>query len=98
MMHLRGDGFEKNLQRAAELMTSAAERGLAIAQYHLGLMYSNGEGVSRDLIQAYKWADLAVKSPDAGAPDLREFLANMMTSDQVVEAQRMSSEWKPKTK
>ena len=55
--------------------------------------------VSRDLLQAYKWAELAVKSREAEAPpDLREMLANMMTSDQVVEARRMSSEWKPKTK
>ena len=98
MMHLRGDGFEKNLQRAAELMASAAEKGLPLAQYHLGIMYSNGEGVSRDLVQAYKWADLAVKSPDAAAPDLREFLANMMTSDQVVEAQRMSERMEAQNK
>lgn len=36
-----------------------AEKGMAAAQYKLGLMYENGRGVPKDLDQAEKWYALA---------------------------------------
>jgi len=36
-----------------------AEKGMAAAQYKLGLMYENGRGVAKDLDQAEKWYGLA---------------------------------------
>ena len=37
----------------------AAERGDPVAQHKLGLAYRNGDGVTRDLVEAYKWLSLA---------------------------------------
>ncbi|HIE65463.1 MAG: tetratricopeptide repeat protein [Nitrospira sp.] len=48
------------------LRLQAAENGDAEAQYRLGLMYLNGEGVSQDLRQAAKWYR---KSAENGNPD-----------------------------
>ena len=39
---------EKNINRAVELLTSAASRGQGNAQYHLGMMYFSGNGVDQD--------------------------------------------------
>ena len=32
------------------------------AQYHIGIMHLNGQGVPRDLIRAYMWLDLAANT------------------------------------
>ena len=36
------------------------------AQYDLGLMYAEGQGVSQDYVQAHKWINLAVDQLSAG--------------------------------
>lgn len=44
-----------------------AEQGDTEAQYDLGLMYANGEGVARDDEQAVRWFRLAAEQGDADA-------------------------------
>ena len=36
-------------------MREAAEQGDAVAQYNLGVMYANGQGVAEDDVEAVKW-------------------------------------------
>ena len=45
----------------------AADQGLAIAQYNLGILYDNGHGVARDYREAAKWYRLAAAQGDADA-------------------------------
>ncbi len=45
----------------------AAEQGNASAQYNLGLMYDNGQGVTQDYAEAVKWYRLAAEQGDADA-------------------------------
>ena len=42
-----------------------AEQGTAFAQYNLGLMYHNGQGVPQDYETAVKWFRLAAEQGDA---------------------------------
>ncbi len=44
-----------------------AEQGDAKAQFHLGLMYANGEGVPQDYQEAVKWYRRAAEQGDARA-------------------------------
>jgi len=44
-----------------------AERGNAEAQFNLGNMYSNGQGVMKDFIKAYKWYRQAANQGQAEA-------------------------------
>jgi TPR repeat protein len=44
-----------------------AEQGDAGAQYNLGLMYANGDGVIQDYAEAVNWYRLAAAQGDAGA-------------------------------
>jgi len=44
-----------------------AEQGYAKAQYNLGLMYKNGNGVLKDATEAVKWYRLAAEQGDAQA-------------------------------
>ena len=47
-LHHRGEGVPKDIQRAIELYTQAAELGNAEAQFNLGNIYLLGEGVRAD--------------------------------------------------
>ena len=44
-----------------------AEEGNPIAQYNLGLMYDNGEGVPQDYAEAMRWYRLAAEQGCADA-------------------------------
>ena len=58
---------EGDYPAAFRLFKKAAEQGQANAQYNLGLMYYNGEGVTRDAKQAVYWWQKAAEQGDAGA-------------------------------
>jgi TPR repeat protein len=60
-----------DFSRARQAFTYAASFfGNADAQYNLALMYYNGEGGDRDLVQAAKWANLSADKGNAKAKDL----------------------------
>ena len=44
-----------------------AEQGHALAQYNLGLMYANGEGVPQDDKEAFNWYRKSAEQGHAGA-------------------------------
>ena len=65
----KGNDFMR-LQDYAEAMhwyRKAAEQGNAIAQFNLGVMYSNGEGVRQDQTEAAKWYRLAAAQGNVSA-------------------------------
>ncbi len=82
-----------NPNKSIEVCLSQAETGTSEALYNLGLMYSNGEGVQPDYIEAHKWFNLAAMKGNIEARTWRSELAQEMTSAQVAEAQRQAREW-----
>lgn len=58
-----------NISVASQLEALAvkANKGDADAQFHLGLMYGNGEGTPQDYKQAVKWYTKAANKGDADA-------------------------------
>ena len=60
-------GFQQDYTQAAKWFRLAAEQGNVDAQYNLGTMYSNGQGVPQDYAQAVKWLRLAAEQGDASA-------------------------------
>jgi TPR repeat protein len=60
--HARGDYAE-----AVRLFRPLAEQGDASAQYNLGFMYNNGEGVPQDYVEAVKWYRMAAEQDHADA-------------------------------
>ena len=56
-----------NYQAAAASFMRSAQQGDARAQYNLGVMYANGEGVRQDDAEAVRWWRLAAEQGDAGA-------------------------------
>lgn len=52
---------------ALRLLRPLAEKGVAAAQFILGVMYDNGHGVPRDYAEALKWYRLAANQGHARA-------------------------------
>jgi TPR repeat protein len=59
---------------ALRIYRSMADQGLAIAQFNVGLIYDNGQGVSKDEVQAMKWYRLAA---DQGGSDAQYQLGHL---------------------
>lgn len=82
----------------AEVLASlqvAAESGVASAQFVVGQMYLNGQGVPKDKVLAYKWLLLAERA-NAGFSEAsrvaRKRLATEMLASQITEAERLAAE------
>ncbi len=94
-MYARGQGVPLDYAEAVKWFRKAADRGVAKAQYNLGLMYANGAGVTQDYVLAHMWLNLAAAQGEPDAETSRETLGSMMTSDQIAKAQRLAREWEP---
>ncbi len=93
-MYEDGEGVTQNYQSAAKWYRKAAEHipdlgGAGQGKNHLGLLYLDGHGVPKDYVQAYMWFSLAGESN----PNL-PFAKDHMTSEQILEAERLVVEWK----
>lgn len=96
-MYENGFGVPQNYAAAADLYQSAAAQGNVFAQSRLGLSYDKGHGVPQSLILSYKWLDLAAARATNRERDyyrrLRDAVASKMSSDQIVEGQRLALSW-----
>ena len=63
-----------NYTQALKEWTPLAEQGNATAQYNLGLMYANGQGVPQDYQQAASWYRKAAEQGDASAQNNLGFM------------------------
>ena len=61
---------QKDYATALKLWRPLAEQGHAKAQYFLGLMHANGQGVTRDYKEAVRWYRKAAKQGNASAYQL----------------------------
>ena len=84
--------------RAVQEFRLLAEQGHAQAQVNLGILYSQGRGVPKDSVQAYRWYTLAAGQGDDLAEKFKDHLEKSMTLDQLAEARRLAREWKAKGK
>jgi TPR repeat protein len=66
----------------------AAGRGNPGAQYDLGRIYDEGNGVPQDYVSAHMWWNLASGNGSATGPAARDAVAANMTAADISEAQR----------
>ena len=79
-----------------QFWVQAAAQGLASAQFNLGAMYYNGQGVSQNYVQAHMWFTLAVKHGYEEAAKTRDLVEKEMWFWNVRKAQRLAREWMAK--
>jgi gag-polyprotein putative aspartyl protease/Sel1 repeat len=95
-LYFAGKGVAQDYSEAAKWYRRAADQGNSSGQHSLGRMYAAGLGVERDVIAAYAWFNIAVANGDDTAIKSRDDLARKMTSAQILEAQRITREWRLK--
>jgi TPR repeat protein len=87
--------FKKNdLAQSTAWFRKAADQGNRFGQTLMGQAYEFGQGAPQDMIEAFKWYTLAIKSGDDYAAHNRSDLARKMTPDQIAEGERRAAEWK----
>jgi TPR repeat protein len=92
-MYAAGDDVPEDDAEAVRWYRLAAEQGDAIAQVRLGWMYAYGEGGPEDDVLAYMWWHLAAAQGDEAGQNNKARAEEMMTREQIAEAQRLSREW-----
>ena len=70
---------------------AAAKDGDAIAQFYLGLMYDNGEGVPENNIRAYVWWSMAKTQGFEQAAVNLDIFKPKMTKQQIAEGQALAA-------
>jgi TPR repeat protein len=70
-----------------------AEKGDAGAQWSMGNMYEEGEGVLQDYKMAHMWYNIAAAKGDEDAAENRSRITEMMSPEALNKAQDMASEW-----
>lgn len=106
LMYAEGWGVPQDYGEATKWYRRGANEGDYYSEVSLGLMYRDGRGVPQDYIHAYLWLNLAAQSnepadvpghhtPAQIAAMGRDYVARLMTTAQIAEAQRLASEWKP---
>jgi len=98
-LYEHGFGEPQAYPAAADLYAQGAVQGDPFAQALLGLMYDKGHGVPQDFVLAYKWLNLATAHA-TGRPrnlyaSLRDAVASKMSTDEIVEGQRLALYWAP---
>lgn len=80
----------------AKWLKLSAERGNRDGQAMLASWYKMGEGLPKDDVLAYMWANIAAMSGNNNDIKTRDEYARYLSKDQLAEAQRLSRNWKPK--
>jgi hypothetical protein len=77
-------------------LVRVAEQGDAEAQYNLGLMYLEGQGVKQDNAEAYAWIRTAAAQGRSGTLEIRQALLREMTPSQGDRAIELAREYREK--
>ena len=88
-----GKIVKRNPTEAGKWFLRAAENGEVDAQFQIGVFLARGDGVEQDVVEGYKWLNLASLGSHEGAKTARTELLKQMRPDAVTEAQKRSGEY-----
>ena len=91
-MYAHGKGVLKDDNEAAKWYRRAAERGMATAQFNLGLMYSKGKGVPQNDVIAHMWYNIASSNGSKTAKKNREIIEKQMSASKIGGARNLARE------
>jgi len=93
-MYENGRGVAQDSREAVKWFRKATEHGDAVAQFNLGVMYENGQGVPQNYTLAYALFILAAAGENNDAVKSRGIVAKKMTPAQIEEGQAIASSWR----
>jgi TPR repeat protein len=97
-----GTGVARNYEEAFKWAVAAANENETApsSQVHkmrnaVGWSYENGYGTTKDLVLAYAWYNVSASGGDADAQQNVARLESLLSSEEIKEAQSLSSHWSP---
>jgi localization factor PodJL len=92
---LLSSGENPDMPQSARWFREAAERNLADSQYNLAMLNEAGQGVPKNLAEAFKWYALAARSGDTEAGKRLEIVRRQMSKGEVAGAEKAVQTWMP---
>jgi uncharacterized protein len=90
----KGWGVPQSSSESRKWGRLAAEMGDPFSQSLQGNNYFHGkDGYIKDIVQAYKWMNLSAANGYEFAKGTRDLYEQMMTPEQIAEAQKLSRKW-----
>ena len=80
-------------QDAVPFFELAAQAGDVEAQFRLGQMLTTGDGGTQDYVLAHAWLNIAATGGHSKAAELRGTVTDLMTAEQIAEAQTMARQF-----
>ena len=74
-----------------ESTRALADQGNADAQYNLGVMYANGEGVPENDVMAYVWFSVSATQGTESARENRDIISKELTTEQRAKGQEIAT-------
>ena len=91
-MYPHGQGVPQDYKTAVKWYRLAAEQGNAFAQFNLGTMDDEGNGVVQVNIYGYMWWKFAAASGNKKADKYLQRVAKTLTPSQLEKAQKLARE------
>ncbi len=92
-MYSIGSGVDLDDEKAVFWFRKAAKQKDAKSQDRLGVMYSEGRGVKKNLQQAYAWLSTAVYSGNAESRRLQSKIEEQLESADLQQAQKLAESY-----
>jgi len=86
-----------NYREAFTEWQASAKQGNADSQYELGKLYEEGLGVPQNFVLAHLYFNLAASQGNKEAREARNAISEKMAKEQLTEAQKMASNWRPQS-
>jgi TPR repeat protein len=93
--HISNDSTPQDRSEGVKWFLRAANQGDADAQGQLSAIYGSGDGgLPQSYVEALKWLTIQA-SQSTDNSDFREVYISKMTPQQIAEAERLASQWRP---
>ena len=93
VMHMKGQGVEKNYETAGNWFRLASQQGLAVAMHKLAQLYTAGNGVPKDLELAYVWYSVAVAHNHKKSIAILAEAKARLSNEELIEANKLIGEY-----
>jgi len=91
-MYGTGQGVAQDPQTAVRYLRQAAELGNVYAQFNMARRCAEGQGIATNLLEAWKWYDLAESGGIPSAQEPKRAVEARLTPPELAEARRAVEE------
>ena len=98
VLYAKGRNLPQDYVKAVELWERAAQKGVVVAAYEIGLAHSEGKLANADNVVALKWFSVAAETIKSERKKMlagydAQRVARTLNADQITQAKALASQW-----